>query len=435
MAKKVLSANRLSASNLIKNITVTQAEMRLKLRQKSLSPSPKSRKNPIVRIEKKQRAPFKSYIVPGFAVITGGMVCAAATQLIDPNGFTGVIKIGLLSLGAGLVSYVVNRYAIEEGAELAATGFLTAGIVSVGSILIVGGGLFASTYSGLTLKPLNELHLQEHGTALSRYVEAHNKWATEALRTMPVIDAAQKDIQLHVDCELNESCLSGRGRGGRGRVTRALEPVAKRAEEIASQLKLGEEQRTKRLGAINKLLSSYRTTLGNHNDGIHERRSKLLRLDTAVKQAVSELRESLPLSLLSSYSDELNTGITIAKRPTATENINRLLHRHGASLKAALDSFKSEKIDEPEFPSEAGVSTTFAYIGRFFSIAALTACVELIMPLTLWIYTYLSLVWSKYQAHPPSYAASAKEEKTPRRQTTQRRVAARSPRQTKKKEE
>lgn len=98
-----------------------------------------------VRIEKKPRTPFKNYIIPGFAFITGGMVFAAASQLIEPVGFTGFMKVALLSTGAGLVSYVVNRYAIEEGAELAATGFLSAGIVSVGSILVVGGGLFAST--------------------------------------------------------------------------------------------------------------------------------------------------------------------------------------------------------------------------------------------------------------------------------------------------
>lgn len=166
------------------------------------------------------------------------------------------------------------------------------------------------------------------------------------------------------------------------------------------------------------MLSAYQTTLGNHDKPLNERRHQLLKLDSTIKQAVSALKETIPLSLLASYAGELNAGLTINKRPIATESIKRLMQRHGASLKAALTSLKADDSVAQSFPAQAGVSSTFSYMGRFFSIAALTASVELIMPLILWVYTFLQLYWGKYQAQPPK--KTQEQAQKPRRRSRRR---------------
>ena len=56
-----------------------------------------------------------------------------------------------MSVGAGLAAYAINRLAIERGAEQATIGYLGAGIISIGSILVVGFGFFAATYPGVVV--------------------------------------------------------------------------------------------------------------------------------------------------------------------------------------------------------------------------------------------------------------------------------------------
>lgn len=353
-----------------------------------------------LRLPRKEKFDVATVAIPAFAVATGAMVGLSAPQLIDPSGFTGWLKISLLTTSSALVSYIVNRYAIEQGAELTARGYLSAGVASVGSILIVGGGLFASTYAGLTLPRVNDLKLQHHGQALVQFVDESHAQVSKAVQVKPAIDAAVADIQLHLACEEKESCLSGRARGGRGPVTRGLEPVATRASEISAQLQKGDAARTDQLARLNSLIGQYQTTFADTSTERAERRRTLSRIDARIKQEVSALGEAMPVSLLRAYGDELDKGQTIAGRPEATSNINALLRRHARTISASLESVSTKAIEVPAFPQEAGVSSTFSYIGHFLPIAALTAVIELVMPLTLWVYMLLAHLWGIYQKDP-----------------------------------
>ena len=355
---------------------------------------------PPVRLPRKKRFDVAAMALPAFAVATGAMVGLSAPQLIDPSGLAGATRITLLTGSAMLVSYIVNRYAVTDGAEHAARGYLSAGITSVASILIVGGGLFASTFAGLTITRVNDLRLQQHGQALAVFVAAANGEASKTLQTKPVVDAAVADINLHVACEQSESCLSGRGHGGRGTVTRALEPIAKRAAEISAQLKDGDAARRDQLTRINGFIGDYQTTFSNSELDRPERRRRLARIDAQIKQGASLLKEAMPVALLRSYGEELEKGLIIAERPTATRNVNALLRRHGRAVSAALEGTGSKTIAAPAFAAEAGVTSTFAYMGHFLPIAALTAVIELVMPLTLWIYMLIAHLWGIYRDDP-----------------------------------
>ncbi len=363
---------------------------------------PNSPAKPPVRLPPKNRFDFKDYALPCFALATGAMVGLSAPQLIEPVGWSGWLKIGVFTAGAGLVSYVVNRHAVEDGAELASRGFLWAGFVSVSSVLIVGGGLFASTYAGLTIDRVNDLKLQKNGQALAVYIENVHSGAARLSSIAPPLQAAASDIDLHLACELDESCLSGRGNGGRGRVTRALEPVAKRAHEIAAQIAQSGETRNVSLTRINRLVGNYQLVAGDEALSRKDKRQKLSRHDSEIKQEAASLKELLPVSMVKAYADELSKGLSIDGRPEATRNVSALLGRHGAALSASLDAMPEAKSTAPSFPDKAGVSATFSYIGHFIPIAALTAVIELIMPLTLWVYVLLGHVWRHYRDDPPS---------------------------------
>ena len=372
------------------------------------SSAARSRKFP-VRLPRKKKFDVADFALPAFALTTGAMVGLSAPQLIDPSGLAGWIKIGVLTGSAALVSYIVNRYAIQQGAELTARGYLTAGLVSVGSILIVGGGLFASTYAGLTIERVNDLKLQRHAQALSVYLGRVNAQASQTGQAGPAIDAAVADIELHVTCEARESCLSGRGNGGRGRVTRALEPLARRARQISLQLQKGEATRKDRLMRVNGLIGDYQTSFSATELDRATRRRKLSRLDARIKQEIAALAGAMPLALLRAYAAELEKGIRIPNRAAATRNVNALLRRHGRTIVSSLENLDRKRPSAPEFPQQAGVSSTFAYIGHFLPIAALAGVIELIMPLTLWVYMMLSHLWRNYRDDPndPGSAPSA----------------------------
>lgn len=363
-------------------------------------PPPEVPPRPPVRLATRKRFDMADIALPAFALATGAMVGLSAPQLIDPSGVSGWIKVGLLTGSSALVSYIVNRFAVEKGAELTARGYLSAGIISVGSILLVGGGLFASTFAGLTVERVNDLRLQQHGQALVAYVDAANIQASKAVQVKPAIDAAVADIQLHLACEEKESCLSGRANGGRGTVTRTLEPIAKRTTEISAQLHKGDTARSDRLKAINALVGDYQTTY-NHADLVRlERRRALSRIDARIKQDVSALQDAMPVALLKSYAAELDRGVAITDRPEASRNVSVLLQRHGRTVSGTLEGIGASALEVPPFPDEVGVSSTFAYIGYFLPIAALTAVIELVMPLTLWAYMLLGHLWSFYRQDP-----------------------------------
>jgi len=353
------------------------------------------------RITPRTKIPFEKWSLVVFTFGTGALVFLALLNLITGTGAIAVLKASIMAGSAMLVSYAVNRFAIEKGTELTATGFTFAGVVSVFSMLIVGIGLYAATYSGLTISSVGELQLQEHGSKYARIIAGRNRSAAEAGRLVPVVRANEAELVQYVECEERESCISRRGDGGRGTVTRALEQKARRANTIVGQLEAGEIVRQSALASLNKLLARYQKTLGQTDKPLEERRQQLVGITAEIDQTLSTLDEALPVTLLRAYANELETGVIIAERPVATKAINAILAKHAQSLNLVLSTLTTGDQNLPTFPPRAGVSSTFKYIGHFLPIAILTAAIELIFPLTLWTYVLLGIVWAKYQADPP----------------------------------
>lgn len=349
---------------------------------------------------KRERPSFENVLLVVLAVGTGCMAFLAMLGLLPETGIAAYAKAATVAIIAAIVSYAINRFAIEKGAPLAATGYVLAAVISIVSILFVGAGLFASTYAGMTISSVNELQLQHHGQALVRHVGEENAKFTQATRTLPVIQSISDDLNNKVACELAASCISGRGNGGRGPVTRAMEALAGRADTITAQIVAGESKRQRLIARLNDELASYQTVLGNSELALEERRRQLVGIDADINQTLSEIGEAVPTSLLSAYARELETGVTIDGRPEATSRLNSILGDHGRALASVIASIENGESERPIFPAQAGVSSTFEQIAYFLPIAAITAVVELVLPLALWVYTFVQIIWDKEQVSP-----------------------------------
>lgn len=341
------------------------------------------------------KVPMPPYHTLALTVLPFFAACLALMAMINlQSGDTigDYAKAALVATAAGLVSYCINRFAIDWGAELTANGFITAGVFSVFSILSVGVCLWAFTYAGMVLPDVRQLRLEDHNQALVLYIDEHNQKTSAAMRVSPVIKAASSDLTYHAACELKSSCVSGRGNGGAGPVSRFLHEKSIRAEAIATQLSEGELLRTTTIANLNKLVGRYQEVLSNNDKSIKERRKALAKIDSDIGQAITTLEESLPIALLAAYVDELTVGVTIPNRPIASQNVNSLLAKHGNAIKSVLATLDGKAVIRPTLPARAGIADTFSYIGHFAAIAGVIWVAEGIFPLALWIYTLLFLI-------------------------------------------
>ncbi|PCJ82175.1 MAG: hypothetical protein COA52_20245 [Hyphomicrobiales bacterium] len=346
-------------------------------------------------VANRPKQPLDKILILLTAIFSGILLAMAMPNLVGDDSWLGIGKALLIAAAATTVAYGVNRLAIEKGAPLTAINFVGAGVTSVASMLIVGGGLFASTFAGLTIGSIAELRLQEYGIELSQFITYRNQIVTKAGQSGPAIQSIATDLKLKAFCEFQTSCVSGRGQGGRGTITRILEDKSARATGIKEQFTAGEAKRKSTLFRLNGLLANYQKTLGNEEKTIVEKRTALQKIDAEIGQALSDLDEALPISLLNAYANELQSGVEILNRPTATARLNDILRSHGRSLEAVLGDIEQGKKASIIFPGKTGVADTFKYLRHFLPIAAVVFVIELVFPLTLWIYTFFTLYWAR----------------------------------------
>ena len=354
-----------------------------------------------IRLPKRKLPPLLEYVIPALALITGCMLFVSVPNIIAGDGWWSIVKGMLLAASATVVAFGINKLAIERGAPLTTTGYWGAGLISVGSMLAVGGGLFAATFSGLVLKDVAVLQLQEHGTQLAQYVAARGTASAEAGRAGPAIQVIADDLGQTRDCEIAVSCVSGRGSGGIGPVARTLGELAGRASAIAQTMAQATTARSEAIEHLNVLMADYQAALADESRGVWDRRSELQVTDVKIRWMGAALDEAMPLDLLRSYAAEQAEGANVPGQLETTQRLNAILGKHGRSLSAVLASIEDDGRSPPDFPPRTGVSDTFDYFGHFLPVAAITAVVELLFPLVLWFYTFWALSWEKYKIEPP----------------------------------
>lgn len=358
------------------------------------SDSPPVRRDPGVRLS------FAKTAILLTSGISGVMLGLAVPNLVSGTGTMIVLKSGLLAAGGMTVAYAVNRLAVERGAPLAVRGYALAGVVSAVSILSVGAGLFSATYPGLVYQDVEQLRIEAHGEALGAFVSERSAAAAQSAGIVPAINAVVADLTQKRDCEISESCISGHAGGGNGPVARFLTEKLGKALALAQQVENGEAAREQALDKLNTLYGEYQAAASG--DLVPQEKDRALRgIDLAIRQAVAYLDQAIPVALLTAYGEELKGSVEIDGRVDAARRITGILRPHGSAIVALVRALPERGEPAPAFPKKTGVSDTFAYIGHFLPIAAITAVVELVFPISLWLYTLFALSWSAYLVSPP----------------------------------
>ena len=103
------------------------------------------------------------------------------------------------------------------------------------------------------------------------------------------------------------------------------------------------------------------------------------------------LDEAVPTALLHAYALELRTPVSIPEQRDVSAKLSGLLQSYANGLGSSLRGFEPGATLRPVFPARTGVIDTFFHVGHFIPIAAVVAVVELIFPITLWLYTLFAL--------------------------------------------
>lgn len=353
------------------------------------------------KVEKKTKPPYFIFALATLPMFACGLVMWAMINLhleVDASVYFKAIMIGIV---AGLVSYCINRFAIDWGAELTASGMPAAGIFSVFSMLAVAACIWFFSFGGITLPDVRILRMEDHGRDLARYVELQNTRASQAMRIVPVIKSASSDFSSHRKCEFEVGCISLNG-GGAGTITRIIGEKAVRADNIASQLIEGTELLSATLVMVNDLQGQYQAILSDNEKSISKRRQMLVKIDAEIGQSIVRLNEAIPVSLIAAYAQELKTPVSIPDRPRATRAVNTLLNKHGVALTSVISTIENSVIERPIFPAKAGLSDTLDYIGNFAALAGVIWVAEGIFPLALFLYTLWFLIRQQSLGNNPT---------------------------------
>lgn len=339
---------------------------------------------------------------------------------------TGVIaKAALVGVVVAIVSYAINRFAVDWGTELAAGGYMLAGAFSLLSMMVVAACLWLFSFGGIVLPDVRALRFEDHGIALSQNLQHRYEQASKAMQVVPVIAATGDDLGYHSTCETQSGCLSNRG-GGAGTLSRVLEERSRRAGAITEQLNTGTQTFAAIVAQANELLGEYQTVLNDDELSLKQRRQELIRIDGVFVNVVGGLEQAVPVALISAYAQELLDGVTIPNRPDATRAVNTLLRKHGQALQSVLGSIEREAVERTQFPGKAGLSDTLQYVGNFAPLAGVIWVAEGIFPLALWIYTWLFLTRQRERAERanspenPSTSTNVESSKTTEESLTPR---------------
>lgn len=335
--------------------------------------------------------PLASAATAALAVCSGAMLALAMPEIVGVDSVTALLKSVVVAAAATVTTFSVTWLAVEKGAPQAAAGTHRSAVVSVVSMLAIGAGLFASTFAGFTIRETETLRLGDFGRTLAAYAEERGRSTAAAGRTAPVLKSIVEDLRLKEACERRSSCLSGRAGGGTGPVTRTLGEKRQRAETILDQMNAGETARSRAIGQLGLLLQRYQDALNDTELDATSRRKVLQAIAGNAGTQLSTLDEAVPTALLGAYADELRTPVFLPDQVDVSAKLTALLQGYANSLSATLRRLDPDTPPRPVFPGKTGVADTLGYLGHFIPIAAVVGVVELVFPMSLWLYTLFGL--------------------------------------------
>lgn len=297
------------------------------------------------------------------------------------GGVAGWLKLLIFGLAAWLVSFLVNRLAVEHGVALASQGSKIAGPLSGVSVLLVGAAFLMATFTGLTTPKVEEMRLSGYLETFERYVDGRVVVADKTAELVPIMQSLAEDL----NARSQQECANG----GCGSIARALQALHGRANGLSTQMTASLGSRQDVLDRISALRKSMNTTLLDESFNIWTRRANLRRQHGQMLSLLAELKNAVPVSMVSTYARELQSGVLIPGRENASAQINQTLNGISISLTQVLEEQQEVAGNPPQFPSKTGSLDTFAYWDKFAPVLLLTFIIDMLFPILLWAYTMM----------------------------------------------
>lgn len=356
------------------------------------STSPSSSPGRLRREAPAKGSGFETWLIM-LALIAFGMAVLGLVHLVTESGAAGRLKVLLAAMGLAGVSLAINKTAMRFGAYYAAIGYPSAGIASVAGIVFIGSAMWSVSVGGMILPDVAQLQLVERIEDHTRAIAAHTEALRRGERRAPVASFIVADLREIVSCEEASSCVSMKRTGGRGEVTRLLEPLRARGEAVLSAVRDGAMKGKAALAAANATAASYRQAILKTDSDVWQRRSEAAGIDALLRQQLSAISEAFPQETLSAFASELAAGLVIPELPEASSRLSERLKGHSDRL-SAVETGTGVGAELAAFPDRPGVGTAIGYVGHFWPLAAGVAAIEMILPVTLWIISLIAIQWS-----------------------------------------
>lgn len=309
----------------------------------------------------------------------------------EEQGAIASIKYLIVGFAAAGAAYGVNKFSVDRLAPLHAVGYRIAGVLAIVAILLTGSGTALGSFTGIIFKLVEVKEYQLAGRELTNFIDATNQVALVTERLGPATEAVAEDIAQTAICEIRSSCLSATGNNGRGPMSRALETSSSKAHGIAQTLQAGLQERDRLLEELNKLSAEYTEVLADAGRSMADRRVELQALHAKVRQGVAALMEAMPVSVLRGYVSDLQSGATIPGNARGSRVLSIYLRGHGDALAEQLDDLPDAELVAPAFPDRPGMIDVLRYLPTYLAIAAIVIVGELILPITIYLMTYIRI--------------------------------------------
>jgi hypothetical protein len=322
------------------------------------------------------------------AVMATAVALLGVNNLVPGSGFTHNATVILIAGTAGCVSAATNMFALRHAAFHAAAGRHFAFVVALVAQLMVGSALWLSSTAGVLLPSTAHLRDVEHGTALTGVVSDVHRKSDRMVALIGSLDGIKNKLDGIVGCEIAGRCAWA-GLAGDGPITKVAREWAAVASGLKAKFAEGVNLYRVEGDQVQELLNSYRKQLDAGGDALAAR-SDLQAIDGEIKRKISELENSLPMAAVAAFISQLDGGVKIAGRQLAESGFNAILKDCAAQLRAAMSSMTGKLAVYPTFPSLTGVDDVLLYLGHFLPIVMLIFSIELVLPISVFIYTFYS---------------------------------------------
>lgn len=340
---------------------------------------------------------------PGASLVEWALRIVLFTNLIlipmalfamgEESGPAASLKYLLVGFAAAAAAYGVSKFAVERLAPLHAIGFHLAGAVAIAGILLTGSGTALGSFTGITFNSVEAKIYQEAGQDLTAFIASANDAVLVAGRIGPAVEGVGQDIERTAACEIQSSCLSNVGSGGRGPMSRALEALSGQAFAIAEALQEGALERDDLLEDLNRLNAEYFEELADSGGAMADRRASLQSIHAEIRQVAAALMETMPIALVQGYVTDLRAGASVAGNTNGSRVLSSYMREHGDALAAQLEDLPETESVAPVFPDRPGMIEVLKYLPVYLAIAAIVIVGELCLPITLYLMTWLRLSW------------------------------------------